>query len=202
MAEYDWYAALRTLIRDQPYPIYKSGDTTIPAASVWTGSRLWSRSFLELGVESGTVVGFACSLSVGALHALIGAFTVGATIAVGPGVEARSVNLLLTDAHTMGICGPSAALSAPSGNVHVARSTRLLDVNTGWTKPWTDSDLLLSARAEASPDRAAMFRVEAPTGVASLETQQVVRLVLTPLLYGVECVEITSSTTQPVQSAA
>jgi hypothetical protein len=38
-------------------PVFTAGSTTIPAASIWTGSRLWCAAFRDHGLVPGDVIG-------------------------------------------------------------------------------------------------------------------------------------------------
>lgn len=48
-----WRSRVRDRMRGQPIPLFVFGDATIPAASVWTGSRLWVEWFRGLGLTAG-----------------------------------------------------------------------------------------------------------------------------------------------------
>jgi hypothetical protein len=51
-----WRQALRDALFEQPMPIFSAGATTIPAASIWTGSRLWTKAFREADLVFGDVI--------------------------------------------------------------------------------------------------------------------------------------------------
>lgn len=48
-----WRGRVRDRMRGKPAPLFVFEDATIPAASVWTGSRLWVEHFRAIGLNAG-----------------------------------------------------------------------------------------------------------------------------------------------------
>jgi acyl-CoA synthetase (AMP-forming)/AMP-acid ligase II len=79
-----WRPALHDRLRESPYPLFVFSEGAIPAASVWTGARLWTQAFRAAGLGAGDRVVLALPPSAAFLQALVGALWDGLTVALAP----------------------------------------------------------------------------------------------------------------------
>lgn len=77
-----WHDLLYDRLRDEPLPALISDDTITPAASLWTGSRLWVQAFRDSALEPGDRVVLALPPSTAFVQVLIAALWEGFTIAL------------------------------------------------------------------------------------------------------------------------
>lgn len=67
-------------LRGRRSPVLAGSDLDVPAASLWSGARLWVHRFRELGLAPGDRIVLALGASPGALMALIAAWWEGLTV--------------------------------------------------------------------------------------------------------------------------
>jgi len=84
-----WHSIFYDRLRDRALPALIDGDNTItPAASLWTGSRLWLDAFREADLESGDRLLFSVEPSAAFLQVLVAALWHGLSIVpVPPGAD-------------------------------------------------------------------------------------------------------------------
>ena len=75
-----WYEGLR----DQALPAIIADETITPAASLWTGARLWSRAFRSANLRAGDRLVIAVAPSATFVQILVAAIWEGCTIALVP----------------------------------------------------------------------------------------------------------------------
>ena len=80
----EWRRLLFERFRDRPLPLLVSEYGTIPAASMWTGSRIWIGAFRELGLQAGDRVIVALPPSPAFLQVLIAGIWQELTLAFVP----------------------------------------------------------------------------------------------------------------------
>ncbi len=71
----DWKSAFYHTLRDQPYPLLVFDRNVVPAASLWTGARLWVRAFRAAGLGPGDRVVLAVPPSPEFLYVMIAALS-------------------------------------------------------------------------------------------------------------------------------
>ncbi len=64
-----WRAPLRARLRDQPLPLVWTPDGLVPAATLWTGARLWTAWLRAHGVEAGDRL--VCALPPGPAFVMV-----------------------------------------------------------------------------------------------------------------------------------
>ncbi len=147
-----WRSLFRSALYEQATPIFTHDQTTIPAASVWTGSRLWTSAFRAAGLATGDAV--AIDLAPGPIfvQVLVACFWEGLTVALlgrenreiplpeqvrvritdrsavtenAPVTEGADQSALCPVWHAVSIGGPTTLCSLPERE-EVASSDRLL----------------------------------------------------------------------------
>ena len=99
--------ALYDAFSGRSLPVVATGDAVMPAASIWTGSRLWVRAFREAGLVPGHRLVLALPPSPGFVQVLIASLWEGLTLAPIPAdAPVGSV---------MERVGAAAAVTTPSG---------------------------------------------------------------------------------------
>ena len=114
-----WRRLLFERFRDRPLPLLVSSYGTIPAASMWTGSRIWLGAFREIGLQPGDRIVVALPPSPAFMQVLIASIWQELTIALVPEtamveqtlqqVDARCIVALKEGQHTLvpnGVEGP------------------------------------------------------------------------------------------------
>lgn len=91
-------AILHDRFRSRPAPLLAADHFAIPAASIWTGSRVWVAAFRELGLGPGDRVILALPQGPGFVMALIAALWEGLTLRVLPPLDDPTPHLLAADA--------------------------------------------------------------------------------------------------------
>lgn len=79
-----WHNLLYSQLRDEALPALISNDTITPAASLWTGSRLWVQTFRDSTLEPGDRVVIALPPSTAFVQVLVAALWEGYTVALVP----------------------------------------------------------------------------------------------------------------------
>ena len=79
-----WRSRIFERFPDSPYPLAVFQEGIIPAASLWTGSRLWVSAFREAGFQPGDRLVLCLPPSAEFLQVLLAAFWEGLTLAVAP----------------------------------------------------------------------------------------------------------------------
>lgn len=115
----EWRRLLFSRFRDRPLPLLVSEYGTIPAASMWTGSRIWLGAFREIGLQPGDRIVVSLPPSPAFLQVLIAGIWQELTLAFVPEtavvenilqrVDARCVIALKKGPHTLvpnGVEGP------------------------------------------------------------------------------------------------
>ena len=86
-----WRERLYARFRGQPYPLLVFEEGVLPAASMWTGARVWSAAFCEAGLKAGDRIVLALPPSPTFLYVLIASLWNGFTLALlAPGQEVES----------------------------------------------------------------------------------------------------------------
>lgn len=102
-----WRSALRERMRERPYPLFLMPEGVITAATVWTGSRIWTHAFREAGLSAGDRFVLALPPSHAFLQALVAALWEGLTVAVLPPSDDVAAAMATLDAR---------AAAAPTGD--------------------------------------------------------------------------------------
>ena len=138
-----WRELLFQRFRDRPLPLLVSDLGTIPAASIWTGSRIWLSAFRELGLQAGDRVIVALPPSPAFLQVLVAGIWQELSLAFVSDsvmvdqliqqVDARCVIALKGNKHTLipnGVAGPAypapqlrSAIAPPSPDVRFLLQT-------------------------------------------------------------------------------
>jgi long-subunit acyl-CoA synthetase (AMP-forming) len=87
-----WHSLLYDRLRDRALPALIADDTITPAASLWTGSRLWLDSFRSLGLKPGDRLLLSMSPSAAFVQVFVAAIWQGLSLVMlrpGANVEAR-----------------------------------------------------------------------------------------------------------------
>lgn len=79
-----WHALLHDRLRDEALPALISDDTITPAASLWTGSRLWVDAFRNSDLRPGDRLLVTLPPSTAFVQVLVAALWEGFTIALAP----------------------------------------------------------------------------------------------------------------------
>jgi hypothetical protein len=122
MFESGWKGLIRPALFEQANPVYTRGSTTIPAASIWTGSRLWTAEFRRRNLHGGDLIAVALPAGPVFAQVAVAALWEGLHVAVVPGCSDASLPedaRLIVCAHTdvdrgvevctpLGVSGPSA----------------------------------------------------------------------------------------------
>ena len=74
-----WHG-LYSRFHEQPYPLLVAGDTTVPAATLWAGARLWVQAFRAAGVVRGDRVLLVLLPSAPFVQVLLAALWEGLTL--------------------------------------------------------------------------------------------------------------------------
>ena len=84
-------AWLRARFREQALPLLQSRGFAVPAASLWTGSRLWVAHLRDAAVEPGSTVWIDLAPGPAALQCLMAAWWLGCDVVLGSldGTNAR-----------------------------------------------------------------------------------------------------------------
>jgi hypothetical protein len=109
----EWETRLRVALQDRAEPVFTSGTTTIPAASVWIGSRQWARAFRKAGLTQNDVVGIRLPAGPAFVQVLVAALSNGYQVCVGDDVT--SARLVVTEEMVNGVSGPAGVLSVNNG---------------------------------------------------------------------------------------
>jgi len=94
-AENPWREVLYERLRDRALPAMITDGAITPAASIWTGARLWTEAFRETDLESGDRIVISLPPSAAFVQVLVAALWDGLTIALAP--ETADVAPLLDD---------------------------------------------------------------------------------------------------------
>ncbi|MBC8135824.1 MAG: AMP-binding protein, partial [Fibrella sp.] len=82
---------LRERLREKPYPLFCFDEGVIPAASIWTGSRLWVDAFRKAGLRAGDRVVVSLPPSAAWLQVFVAAVWEGLTIALAPTLRSSAM---------------------------------------------------------------------------------------------------------------
>lgn len=115
-----WHDLLYDRLRDEALPALITDGTITPAASLWTGSRLWTESFRAAGLQAGDRLVIALPSSTAFVQVLVAAMWEGLTVALASpdddvesllsGLDARAAVTLQAGLYTWGsdeYTGPS-----------------------------------------------------------------------------------------------
>ncbi len=116
---------LRVALQHQAEPVFTSATTTIPAASVWTGSRHWARAFRKAGLVAHDTLGIDLVAGPAFVQILVAALSNEYQVCFGDDI--LSAHIVITSDMVNGITGPACDLvmsCPPRANKTVpARST-------------------------------------------------------------------------------
>lgn len=93
-----WHPLLYDRLRDEALPALIANDTITPAASLWSGSRLWTQAFRATDLRPGDRLIIALPPSPAFVQVLVAALWEGYTIALAPADEETSALLDTLDA--------------------------------------------------------------------------------------------------------
>jgi acyl-CoA synthetase (AMP-forming)/AMP-acid ligase II len=141
-----WYDALR----DQALPALISDGTITPAASLWTGARLWCDAFRASALKPGDRLVIAMAPSAAFVQVLVASIWEGCSIALVPPSEDVPRLLQALDAR---------AAVADLQHPHVWRPE-------GFAGPRSTPDALRAADAPPAPDIRFLLRTSGTTGQA------------------------------------
>lgn len=79
-----WRERLYASLARRPLPLVHLDGVVMPAASLWTGSRVWVRAFRDAGLRQGQRLVLALPPSPGFVQALVAAWWEGLTVAPAP----------------------------------------------------------------------------------------------------------------------
>ncbi|MFP4227221.1 MAG: class I adenylate-forming enzyme family protein [Salinivenus sp.] len=131
-----WHDLLYDRLCDEPLPALITDGTITPAASLWTGSRLWVDAFRAHGLQPGDRLVIGLPPSTAFIQVLVAALWEQLTVVlVPPGTDAASL-LAPLDAR---------AAVTPDGNPHAWGSDE-------YAGPRSTPDALRSHRTERTPD--------------------------------------------------
>jgi hypothetical protein len=90
-----WHAPLHDSMFVQPYPVFMFADKAMPGASLWGGTRLWTKAFREAGLTRGQRVVMALEASPAFVMVVASALWEGLSLFVVPTSEgAQGASLL------------------------------------------------------------------------------------------------------------
>lgn len=131
-----WHGLLHDRLCDEPLPALIADGTITPAASLWTGSRLWVEAFRAHNLQAGDRLVIALPPSTAFVQVLVAALWEQLTVVLAPpGTEAASL-LEPLDAR---------AAVTPSGGPHAWASDE-------YAGPRSTPDALRSLRTDRAPD--------------------------------------------------
>ncbi len=145
-----WHDLLYDRLRDEALPALISNDNITPAASLWTGSRLWTESFRNAGLQDGDRIVVALPPSPAFVQVLVAALWQGCSIALAP--PDADVEALLTSLDARAAVTPQSAPHAW--------------VSEEYSGPRSTPDTLRSLRAERTPDVRFLLRTSGTSGHA------------------------------------
>ncbi len=145
-----WHDLLYNRLRDEALPALIINDTITPAASIWTGSRLWTDAFRTAGLQSGDRLVIALPASTAFVQVLVAALWEGCTVALAPPDADVEALLDTLDAQ--------AAVSTRS-TPHAWRAEE-------YAGPCSAPEALRSPRTARAPDVRFLLRTSGTTGHA------------------------------------
>ncbi|MCB1191099.1 MAG: acyl--CoA ligase [Leptospiraceae bacterium] len=77
-----WKKSIYLTLKDKPYPIFIFKNTIVPAASVWSGMRVWVDFFRSMGLNKGTRILLSLPPSPGFLYIFFASFWEGFSLAI------------------------------------------------------------------------------------------------------------------------
>ena len=110
-----WRQLLFECFRDRPLPLLVSDYGTIPAASMWTGSRIWLGAFREIGLKAGDRLVIALPPSPAFLQVLIAGIWQELTLVFVPETAVVESILQQVDARCMVALKPGPYTLVPNG---------------------------------------------------------------------------------------
>jgi acyl-CoA synthetase (AMP-forming)/AMP-acid ligase II len=145
-----WHDLLYDRLRDEALPALIADDTITPAASLWTGSRLWTDAFRASGLHSGDRLVIALPPGTAFVQVLVAALWEGYTIALAP--PGADVDTLLNTLDAR-------AAVTPHDAPHAWQSEE-------YAGPRSTPDRLRSPRTDRTPDVRFLLRTSGTTGHA------------------------------------
>lgn len=145
-----WHTLLYHRLRDEALPALIANDTITPAASLWTGSRLWTEAFRATDLRPGDRLVIALPPSPAFVQVLVAALWEGYTIALAPDQEDTSSLLDTLDAR--------AAVATHTGP-HIWESAE-------YDGPKSTPDALRSSHTGPTPDVRFLLRTSGTTAHA------------------------------------
>ncbi len=131
-----WQEPLYNRLRGNPYPLWSFASGVVPAASIWSGARLWTKFFRNAGMVSGDRLALSLEPSPALVQVLVAALWENLSLVMAPPAKnAASLAALLEDAdaraavwegdgeNAPGIFRP-AGCEGPHGAPSSLRSTR------------------------------------------------------------------------------
>ncbi|MDX1931354.1 MAG: class I adenylate-forming enzyme family protein [Capsulimonadales bacterium] len=92
-----WQAMLYARLRGRPYPLFVFEEVIVPAASIWSGARLWLHAFREAGLVAGDRIVVAVKPSPAFVQVLVACLWEGYTVAFAPETDqAHTIDALMT----------------------------------------------------------------------------------------------------------
>jgi hypothetical protein len=187
-----WRERLYEALVDQPQPVFTSGDTTIPAASIWTGSRHWIRALRDGGIAPSDVVGIHLTPGPAFVQLLVAALCNNNIIAIGD-LAGAYAHVIIADDMATPVAGPTGPLVRREPTQQLSFATMLRFVFCGLAEPvaWHDRDVdgWIEFLGAASPMRNAVLVADSEWRSAGT----IVRNTLTPICLGAAHVIIPAS---------
>ena len=145
-----WQSLLYDRLRDQAVPAFINDDAITPAASIWTGSRLWLQAFRNADLQAGDRVVVAMPPSAAFVQVLVAALWQRLTIALAP-VSASAELVQSLDARAI---------------IHPSARTPHTWVPDGCAGPLAPPETLRPAETPRTPEARFLLRTSGTTGSA------------------------------------
>lgn len=145
-----WHSLLYDCLRDQAVPAFIDEGAITPAASIWTGSRLWVEAFRKANLEPGDRIVISMPPSAAFVQVLVAALWQRLTIALAP---ANASPKLVHELDARAIIHPSA-------------NTSHTWVPDGCAGPLGPPDTLRPPTTERTPEARFLLRTSGTTGTA------------------------------------
>jgi hypothetical protein len=187
-----WRERLYASLVDQPQPIFTCGTTTVPSASIWTGSQRWIRALRAAGIEAGDVIALQLKPSPVFVQVLVAALCNDNVIAIGESAPCYA-HVVIDDAMATSVNGPRFSLTRNQSNrsLGLCEVPRFVFCAAGPPVAWQDRDIdgWIDFLGSASSVRDAVFVADSEWRNAGT----IVRNTLTPIFLGAAHVIIPSS---------
>jgi len=148
-ADNPWKSLFHDRLCDRALPAVIWDGTITPAASLWTGSRLWTQAFRSKGLKAGDRLVLALPMNTTFVQVLVAAMWQGCTVCLLPPSADVETALETLDAR-------AAVTSAPGPHVWTPE---------GYSGPKTTPNSLRPAEADGTPDVRFLMQTSGTTGL-------------------------------------